>query len=379
MNRAHRDVTLPTPDPENGVPLSPYARYRHDLAENAFVADPAQAQAVAALQHVYEALIARPPRQRHIGRNRMRWPKVRGLYLWGGVGRGKTWLMDAFFTSLPFTRKQRTHFHRFMLEVQDKLNQHRDEQDPLHKIAREIAGRVRVLCFDEFHVSDIADAMILGRLFDGLFARGVTLVATSNVAPDDLYRDGLQRERFLPAIEMLKRNTTVLNVDGDTDFRLRALHAAPLYLCPADETADAQLARHFTAIASGAITEDGEINLHNRSIPARRIAEGIAWFDFAALCEGPRGSADYVELARLDHTVVISGVPRFDADHEDAARRFITLVDEFYDRGVKLILSAAAPVSNLYRGERLRFEFERTASRLTEMQSREYLAKPHLP
>lgn len=356
---------------------SPRVHYEQDLQREGFVRDTAQARAVDALQQVYEQLIQHPPRRR-FGRARPIRAQVSGLYLWGSVGRGKTYLMDCFFTALPFTRKQRTHFHRFMLEVQDKLRHYKNEQDPLIKVADEIANRVRVLCFDEFHVSDIADAMILGRLFDGLFARGVTLIATSNVAPDDLYRDGLQRNRFLPAIAVLKHNVRVLNVDGDTDYRLRALHAAPLYLQPDDASAEAQMARYFDAVAYGAAHDDVEINLHNRSIPTRRITEGVVWFDFDALCEGPRGSADYVELARLNHSVLISGVPQLGRERENAARRFINLVDEFYDRGVKLILSAAVPPQDIYHGKRLSFEFERTVSRLIEMQTEEYLAKPHL-
>lgn len=359
------------------LPASPQARYAQDLQRDDFTKDPAQAQAVDALQQVYEALIAKPPRRRLRHRHKS-WPKVSGLYLWGSVGRGKTYLMDCFFTALPFTAKQRTHFHRFMLEVHEKLKHYKNEQDPLIKVADEIADRVRVLCFDEFHVSDIGDAMILGRLFDGLFARGVTLVATSNVAPDDLYRDGLQRDRFLPAIDALKQNATVLNVDGDTDYRLRALHAAPLYLCPDDTNAEKQLTGHFDSVAYGTAQEDIEFTLNNRSVLAHRLADGVAWFDFDAICDGPRGSADYVELARTNHTVLISHVPQMGRESEDAAQRFINLVDEFYDRGVKLILSAAAQPPELYDGKRLQFEFERTTSRLIEMQSEEYLAQPHL-
>lgn len=358
------------------LPLSPWERYEQDLQREGFVPDAEQARAVKALQQTYEQLIERSPHH-HFGSHRLTWPPVPGLYLWGSVGRGKTYLMDYFFTALPFTRKQRTHFHRFMLEVQDELGHYKNEQDPLIKVADEIADRVRVLCFDEFHVADIVDAMILGRLFDGLFARGVTLIATSNIAPDDLYRDGLQRERFLPAIATLKDNVRVLNLGGDTDYRLRALHAAPLYLHPDDAAAEAQLARHFDAVACGTVQVDTEINLYHRSIPVRRLAEGVVWFDFDALCEGPRGSADYVELARLNHTVLISGVPQMRRERENAAQRFIDLVDEFYDRGVKLILSAAVPPDQIYNGKQLKFEFERTVSRLIEMQSKEYLAKPH--
>lgn len=369
MSRSRQDAATATPP-------TPLAAYEHKLANGAFSADPAQRQAVEALQTVYDELITQAP-YRRLGHRRLRWPKVKGLYLWGGVGRGKTWLMDSFYEALPFDRKQRTHFHRFMLEVQDTLDHYKNETDPLLKVARELSGKARVLCFDEFQVFNIADAMILGRLFNGLFARGVTLVTTSNVAPDDLYRDGLQRERFLPAIEALKRNCTVLNVDSGIDYRLRTLHAAPIYLCPDNAEAEMHMTRLYSKIAGSAAMADTQLDINGRTIPARQLTPDAAWFDFAALCEGPRGTADYVELAHTYHTILLSGVPRFDAHHEGSARRFINLVDEFYDRGVKLVVSAAARPQDLYSGKRLSFEFERTCSRLIEMQSQEYLAAPH--
>ncbi|HEU0197247.1 MAG TPA: cell division protein ZapE [Nevskiaceae bacterium] len=356
---------------------APLAVYRHNLESGRFTADDAQRRAVEALQVVYDGLLAQAPHRRRFGRQRLVWPKVAGLYLWGDVGRGKTWLMDTFFEALPFRHKRRTHFHRFMLEVQDTLDHYRDQQDPLLKVARELSAEVRVLCFDEFQVYDIADAMILGRLFNGLFARGVTLVATSNVVPDELYKDGLQRDRFLPAIEALKRNCKVLNVDSGIDYRLRALHSAPVYLTPAGSASDAQLESLFDAIAIDADTaHNTQITLHDRPIAVRKRSGETIWFNYGALCTGPRGTADYVDLARCFHTVIVSGVPQFDAYHEAEAQRFINLVDEFYDRGVKLILSAATPPQQLYIGKRLAFAFQRTCSRLIEMQSREYLAAP---
>jgi len=357
-------------------PPSPAERYARDLRRPGFSADPAQAAAVAALQQVYEALLAHPPRKR-LGR--IRWTRVDGLYLWGSVGRGKTWLMDAFHDALPFTRKRRTHFHRFMLEVHARRRRHEDEQDPIARVAEDIAAEMRVLCFDEFFVSDIADAMILGRLTEVLFENGVTLVATSNVPPRDLYRDGLQRERFVPAIQRLERHCRVLHLDSPTDYRLRALTHAEIYHAPSDAAAEANLAAWFDELAPDGGRAGGALTIEGRDVAARRLADGVAWFDFAALCATPRAAADYIELARTHHTVLVSRVPQLTADDEDAARRFITLVDEFYDRGVKLILAADVPRERLYAGKRLAFEFQRTLSRLVEMQSQEYLARPHLP
>jgi len=354
----------------------PKQRYEIELQRDGFVADAAQAAAVDALQAVYDQLIENPPRRR-FGSSRMTWSRVDGLYLWGGVGRGKTWLMDAFYDALPFSRKTRTHFHRFLLDVHARRNRYPDAADPLQKVADEIAESTRVLCFDEFFVADIADAMILGRLFDALFKRNITLIATSNVPPDGLYKDGLQRQNFLPAIETLKRHVTVLNVDGGTDYRLRQLKDARLYLHPCDAAAHAELARHFDALAPHGNHAPGDFLLNDRRLHAERIAEGAIWFDFETLCEGPRSAADYIELGRQHHTVVLTGVPKLDSSRDDATRRFMTLVDEFYDRGVKLLIGAATGPLDLYSGSKLRFEFARTQSRLQEMQSEEYLASAH--
>jgi len=358
------------------LPLMPRERYQADLGTPGFVSDTSQAHAVDALQRVYDELIETPPKRRFAS-SRISWKKVPGLYLWGGVGRGKTYLMDAFFESLPFSRKRRTHFHRFMLEVHERRNRFPDEQDPLLKVAGEIAEQTRVLCFDEFFVADIADAMILGRLFEALFKHNITLIATSNVPPDGLYKDGLQRAQFLPAIERLKKNVSVINVDSGTDYRLRALHGADLYLTPSDAAADATLAKYFAAIAPHGARGPETLIVNGRPLLARRVAEGAVWFDFNELCEGPRSAADYIELGRTHHTVILSGLQHMASDRDDAARRFMTLVDEFYDRGVKLLIAADAAPSELYTGTRLKFEFERTQSRLQEMQSQEYLAQPH--
>jgi cell division protein ZapE len=357
------------------APISPRERYAAAIKRPGFARDAAQARMVDALQRVHDELVARPPRRR-LGK--VRWPRVGGLYLWGGVGRGKTWLMDAFHESLPFSKKRRTHFHRFMIEVHERRKQHTDQQDPIGLVAGDIADETRVLCFDEFFVADIADAMILGRLTEALFERGVTLVATSNVPPRDLYKDGLQRDRFVPAIERIEKHCAVLHLDSPNDYRLRALTQAEIYHHPSDAAAEKNLAEWFAELAPEA-GRAGELLVHGRPIPARRLAEGVAWFDFAAACQTARSAGDYVELARTHHTVLLSRVPQLTADDEDAARRFINMVDEFYDRGVKMILAADVPLDRLYAGKRLRFEFERTRSRLQEMQSQEYLARPHLP
>jgi cell division protein ZapE len=375
QNLRGRDVG--SGDSHQELQPTPRQRYAADLQKAGFVADPAQAAAVDALQQVYDALIQNPPKRR-FGSARLSYPKVSGLYLWGGVGRGKTYLMDAFYDALPFSRKRRTHFHRFMLDVHERRGHYPDEQDPLAKVADEIADATRVLCFDEFYVSDIADAMILGRLFEFLFKRGLTLIATSNVEPDLLYKDGLQRERFLPAIERLKQSCAVLNVDGGNDYRLRALHGVELYLWPCDKQAMAALGERFYAVAPHGLCERVDLIVNGRPLTARCLAEGAAWFDFHDLCDGPRAAADYIELARTHHTIVLSYVPLLTSDDDNAARRFINLVDEFYDRGVKLLIAAEAPMQQLYSGTKLKFEFERTISRLIEMQSQEYLAKPHL-
>jgi len=304
---------------------------------------------------------------------------VAGLYIWGSVGRGKTMLMDSFYEQLELPYKMRSHFHRFMHEVHDLLRQLKQRADPLDEVAERLAQKARVICFDEFFVNDIADAMILGTLLEALFRRGVTLVATSNVPPQELYKDGLQRQRFLPAIALLQQHTKVMELEAGVDYRLRVLERAEIYHYPLDEQADRNLNTYFKAIAPDAGNKAQPLSVNGREIPARRLADGVAWFDFQALCGGPRSQEDYIELSRCYQTVMLSAIPRLGRDNEDEARRFIALVDEFYDRNVKLICSAEAPLQEIYDGRRLKFEFERTRSRLQEMQSHEYLARPHLP
>ena len=305
----------------------------------------------------------------------------RGIYLWGGVGRGKTFLMDLFHAHVGVPTR-REHFHRLMKDLHARLGELRDRRDlpdPLEHVAADIARDTRVLCLDELFVSDIADAMLLGGLFAGLFERGVTLVFTSNLPPSQLYRDGLQRQRFLPAIAAIERHCEVINVDGGEDYRLRLLEKAPLYLDARLPDTLRQLETRFADLCDGDARTPGPLAIEGRDIPFVARADEVVWFEFEAICDGPRSQADYVEIARDFHTVLISGVPQMDQALDNQARRFIALVDEFYDRGVKLVLAAHAPVDELYVGERLRFEFDRTRSRLAEMQTHEYLSRPHRP
>ncbi|MGB9429965.1 MAG: cell division protein ZapE [Gammaproteobacteria bacterium] len=361
------------------TPLSPKQRYEADLAKPGFVKDAAQARTVAALDLLYHHLLQRPPLSGWRRLLKQAQPPLKGLYLWGNVGRGKTYLMDCFYECLPFVEKSRLHFHRFMQQVHAQLTALPDQEDPLRIVAQQFSERARVLCFDEFFVSDIADAMLLGRLLAYLFEDGVTLVATSNIPPDKLYKDGLQREQFLPAIKLLKQHTHVLNVDGSNDYRLRHLEKTRLFYVPAGAGADAHLQDFFEHLSGGVHASAEPLAINGREISVKRHADGVAWFGFADICAGPRSQLDYIEIARSYHTVLISGIPQLDTDLEDEARRFVALVDEFYDRRVKLAVSAAVPLEHLYTGKRLTLEFRRTASRLVEMQSRDYLARPHLP
>ena len=361
------------------------ASYQREFRRLGFTADAAQRIAIARLEELRARLRRAERRERRwlwrlrvaLGRVPARRP-IRGVYLWGGVGRGKTILLDIFYASVGVPA-ERVHFHRFMHGVHAQLAALRKTglDDPLARLAAELAGRVRVLCFDELYVSDIADAMLLAGLFTGLIDRGVTLLFTSNVPPTGLYADGLQRGRFLPAIALLERATLVLEVEAGTDYRLRQLTRAPLYISADADDADARLLERFESIAGGPGIVGGTIEIEDRTLAVCRQSVGAVWFEFAALCEGPRSTDDYIAIARQYHSVLLAHVPVLEARNDDAARRLVALVDEFYERGVKLVLSAAAMPEALYRGERLAFEFRRTASRLAEMQSYEYLARPH--
>ncbi|MBT8144264.1 MAG: AFG1 family ATPase [Gammaproteobacteria bacterium] len=353
--------------------------FRDALDRSGYTLDTGQRKAVTALDRLARALTNPSPRSLFQRWRRMTKKPPRGLYLHGGVGRGKTFLMDLFFDCVAVEQKRRSHFHQFMQDTQDQLGALADRRDPLQLIAQRIAANTRVLCFDEFYVSDIGDAMILGTLLEGLFSHGVTLVATSNVAPTELYRDGLQRQRFVPAIELLQQHTRVMHIGDGDDYRLRLLESAEIFHTPADNEADRALARYFDEIAPDRGRSGIMLQIANRLVAARRAADGVAWFDFAEICTAPRSAADYLEIARLYHTVLVSGVPLLDDTRNDDARRFISLVDVLYDHRVKLILSAETELETIYRGERLAFEFERTRSRLREMQQTAYLGQAHIP
>ena len=359
------------------------AVYRASLQAHGYRPDSSQEQAIARLEELRQRL-KREAQHRGSWWARLpdRWraqesPDARrGVYLWGGVGRGKTFLMDLFQTHAGVALR-REHFHRFMKEVHARLHELRDLPAPLIEVAAAMRGDARVLCLDELYVSDIADAMILAGLFDAFVQQGLVLVCTSNTPPGGLYRDGLQRARFLPAIALLERHTRVINVDAGIDYRLRQLEKAPLYLDSGTADNEARMLERFEAIAGSPGVADQTLAIEGRLIATRRAAADVVWFDFAAICDGPRSPSDYVEIARDFHTVLVSGVPCLDAASDNQARRFVALIDELYDRNVKLVVSAAASPAELYRGERVQFEFERTRSRLVEMQSHDYLARPH--
>ncbi len=360
-------------------------RYQADLDREDFTADVAQAQAVVSLQDLYDRLIAQEQRDyRGVGsllrrlQIRDRRPEV-GLYLWGGVGRGKTYMMDAFYDCLPFQRRMRVHFHRFMQRVHAELTSLEGQKNPLESVAGRLSEEANVVCFDEFFVTDIADAMILAGLLKALFSRGVSLVATSNIPPQNLYQNGLQRRRFLPAIGLIEQHTKVVNLDGGVDYRLRTLEQAELYHYPLDNRADESLQQSFDKLAPEPGVYRERIEINGRYLTCRYVADDVVWFDFSELCDGPRSQYDYIEIARIFHAVLLSGVPAMGAESDDQARRFVNLVDEFYDRSVKLVVTAAKPLLELYSGGHLEFEFQRTVSRLREMQSHDYLAREHKP
>lgn len=348
--------------------------YQHALSQRGFQSDEAQQRAVDRLQRFYEEWVHYKSRRSSGLKRLVNRPDVpRGVYLWGGVGRGKSFLMDSFFVVVPLVRKTRIHFHEFMRGVHRELDDLKGVADPLHEVARRIAKRYRLICFDEFHVSDIADAMILYNLFSVLFEHGVSLVITSNYAPEALYPDGLHRDRMLPTIALLQARLDVINVDAGTDYRMRAFEQVNAYHMPLNAESDRALRMAYAAIAETA-DENPVVRIESREFKALRRAGGVVWFDFATLCGGPRSQNDYLELASRFHTVVLSGVPRMSASMSSEARRFTWLIDVLYDHNVKLIMSADVPADQLYTEGMLANEFHRTVSRISEMQSSHYLA-----
>lgn len=348
--------------------------YRQTLAERGYTADPAQLRAVAALQRCQDEWADYKARRSNaFSKLLVRPPLPRGVYMYGGVGRGKSFLMDCFYQAVPLTRKTRLHFHEFMREVHRELQELKGIQDPLEELGKRIARRFRLICFDEFHVADVTDAMILYRLLDAMFKHRVSIVTTSNFEPDGLYPNGLHRDRILPAIALLKANLEVMNVDNGTDYRRRSLEHVELYHTPLDEHADQALVTAFESLAE-ARDEDPVLHIEHRELRSRRRAGGVVWFDFQQLCGGPRSQNDYLELATQFHTLILSNVPAMPPRLASEARRFTLLVDVLYDRRVKLIISAAVPAEQLYTEGPLAHEFPRTVSRLQEMQSQEYLS-----
>jgi cell division protein ZapE len=345
------------------------------IAQSGLQPDAQQQTVLIHLETLLQRLAATPPSRNWLGRRKLR--AVPGLYLWGGVGRGKTWLMDLFYEAVPGQDKLRLHFHRFMQQVHERLSSLQQQKDPLRRIARQFAADCRIICLDEFHVTDIGDAMILAGLLHALFEEGVTLVTTANQPPDRLYLGGIQRASFLPAIDLLKRHTRVVELAGDVDYRRQVAESAGIYHWPLNADSTASLAAAFERLATEPVETAGTVRIMSRDIPFLRRAGGLVWFDFEALCGPPRSQRDYIEVARQHHTVFISDIPRLDGSRDDPSRRLVMLIDEFYDRRVKVILSADAPPERLYCGERLAFDFQRTASRLQEMQTKDYLAQPH--
>ncbi|MCV9879727.1 cell division protein ZapE [Brenneria izbisi] len=371
---------------------TPSALYQQALSAGEYQPDDVQRQTVMRLEMIHQALCERAAQtagetsgrltkwRSWLGlRERRALAPVHGLYMWGGVGRGKTWLMDLFFHSLPGTRKLRLHFHRFMLRVHQELNQLQGHENPLEKVADGFKAETDILCFDEFFVSDITDAMLLAELLRALFNRGITLVATSNIPPDELYRNGLQRARFLPAIELIKQHCEVRNVDAGIDYRLRTLTQAHLYLTPLDAQTEDTMRQMFTRLSGKPwVTPGPTLDINHHPLPTLGASEGVLAIDFVTLCTQARSQNDYIALSRLYHTVLLHNVTVMGEKDENSARRFLALVDEFYERRIKLIISAQASMFDIYQGERLKFEYQRCLSRLQEMQSEAYLRQPHL-
>ncbi|HEX5364407.1 MAG TPA: cell division protein ZapE [Gallionella sp.] len=356
--------------------VSPKSWYRAASAQPDFSPDPAQAAAIEELELLWHKLVDfKARRNQFLGRSLLSPDVPKGLYLWGGVGRGKTFLMDAFYASLPYRRKRRIHFHNFMAEVHHEMKLLAHADDPLVALAQRISDSTRLLCLDEFHVDDIADAMILGRLVSELFKRGVVLMTTSNYPPDGLYPHGLQRQNFLPAIDLIKRELKILHVDGGNDYRTQAMTREPLFLVPADEANEARMEALFERIAAG--IPQRSIEVRGRMLPVKRVARSVVWFDFSELCGGAHAQEDYLAIAQRYPTLFLSDIPKMTSAHAAEMRRFIWLIDVLYDHNVRLVASAAATPEQLDAEGVTAGEFSRTASRLSEMQSQRYLQLPH--
>ncbi len=356
--------------------------YQQALQEQAHEHDAAQMRVVEALQHIGEHLLRTETEKNRLRCRLARWfgfkpAPIAGIYLWGGVGRGKTWLMNLFHDQLPLHNKLRLHFHHFMLDVHDQLAHQQKQKNPLRIIARDYAQKYRLICLDEFIVTNITDAMLLYGLLDALFSYGVTLIATSNRIPDDLYKNGLQRERFVPAIALIKRYCQVTHLDSDIDHRQKLLEQSEVYYSPLRANDETVLQQRLRALANSEPRFHTQITVNHRQIAVHAMADNIIWFEFEVLCNTPRAAQDYIVLARQYHTIILSNVPVMGESMDDRARRFIYLIDELYDRRVKLILSAATEPENLYNGQMLEFAFHRTSSRLIEMRSSQYLKSRH--
>ena len=358
--------------------ISPKAWYQAACEKSGFVSDAQQLEAIEELEAFWQQLVEfKNKRDQFLGRSLLSPDVPNGLYIWGGVGRGKTFFMDGFYHCLPFRRKRRIHFHNFMVEVHHEMKQLAHERDPLMALADRIGHSTRLLCLDEFHVDDIADAMILGRLLDALFERGVILLTTSNYSPDELYPNGLQRQNFLPAIALLKRELKVLHLDGDADYRLLQMERDPLFMMAADASTEEHMNSLFQRLTAGMHTEADFIQVRQIRIPVRRAAREVVWFDFKELCGGHHDQSDYLEIAYRYPTVFISGIPQMTADNGAEARRFTWLIDVLYDNHVKLVASFDVALEKLYAEGKHSSEAQRISSRLTEMQIRPYLERPH--
>jgi cell division protein ZapE len=366
-------------------PVTPLSLYQADLRKANFFADDSQAQAIQYLQRLYEDLqknyaTAKPKTglmSRFFKREQAKTVEIKGLYFYGGVGRGKTYLMDLFFHSLDTERKSRLHFHHFMLRVHKELGFLAGQKNPLVKIAKKFASEYDIICFDEFFVDDITDAMILAGMFEALFAEGVILVATSNIQPSDLYKNGLQRARFLPAIDLIESNCEVYNLDGGKDYRLDRLIETEIYHFPLDDEAKTLVSHTFESLACADKTYNKPLNVNGREIQTTAYSVDTLLVSCANLCDGPRAVADYIELAIVYRTIILTDVPQMSVQKNDMARRFIAMIDEFYNHHVVVIISAEVDVYSLYSGHQLAFEFQRCISRLLEMQSKQYLQNAH--